>query len=161
MEASNEKHLCFLGAHLLLFHNVVTSLLFLGFLQRSVRCAHPACRLFFVVPSGSIGGLHTAVVARFGTNHCFFCPLPPAVSELAAATKVEQSCARALGAATCGKSKAIKHIVPPRLVVESYINIYILCILYMREKGRVQVGIIMFVCARMCVCVHAPPLFFK
>lgn len=159
MEASNEKHLCFLGAHLLLFHDVVTSTV-LGFSAAFSPLCPPSVSSFLCCAFG----LH------WWPPHCsggafwhkpFFCPLPPAVSELAAATKVEQSCACALGAATCGKSKAIMHIVPPRLVVESYIYIYILCILYMREKGRVQVGIIMFVCARMCVCVcvHAPPLF--
>lgn len=134
-------------------------LLFLIFLQRSVHCAHPACCLFFLrlqVPLMA-SALRWCVLAQTVSLP----PSPTAVSELAAAAKVEQSCACTLGAATCEKSKAIRHVVPPRLVVESYIYIYILCILYMREKGRVQVGIIMLVCVCVCACVNVPPSFFK
>lgn len=100
-----------------------------------VQCAVPTQRVVFSLLRLRVP-LMASTLRWCGVcgPHTFSLPLPPAVSELAAATKVEQSCACALGAATCGKSKAIKHIVPPRLVVESYINIYILCILHMRER---------------------------
>lgn len=157
MEASDEKHLCFSGAHLL-FHDVVASTV-LSFSAAFSPLCPPSVSSFLCCAFGFHWWPPHCSGGTFRHKPFFFFLLPLAVSDLAAATKVEQSCACALGAATCGKSKAIKHIVPPRLVVESCIYLYI----YIYEKERKSAGRDYNVCvhARTRVCACPPLLFFK